>query len=206
VSSIGRAGDLATRRRICEAALRLVAKRGGADLTLASVAQAARVSRQALYLHFADRAELFVGLVRYADERRGMPAEIARVENASSGIAALRAMAAMQAKMNPTIWPLARLIESARRQDNAAEQSWKDRLDSRVQGCRAIVARLEQDGSLRSDLDPAVAADLLWTLTSLRMWEDLVLVRKWTARQYERRLIDLLLRTLVRVDRRAPRE
>jgi AcrR family transcriptional regulator len=198
VSSTARPGDPATRRRICEAALRLVSASGGGDVTLAKVARAARVSRQALYLHFADRAELFVALVRYVDEQRGMPAAIAKVEHAASGVAALREMAALQARMNPTIWPLARILDSVRRQDNAAEQSWKDRLERRLRGCRALVARLEQEGSLRPGLDARVAADLLWTLTSLRMWEDLVLIRRWTAGQYEARLTDLLMHELVR--------
>jgi AcrR family transcriptional regulator len=192
-----RRGDPATRRRICEAALRLIRSRRGADITLADVARAAGVSRQALYLHFANRAELFVALVRYADEQRGMAAAIRQIEDAPSGLAALHEMAAMQARMNPTIWPLARLIDGARRRDNAAERSWRDRLASRLKGCRAIVARLEQEGSLRPALPPQVAAELLWTITSLRTWEDLVRIRRWTPRQYEERLIDLLRRALV---------
>jgi AcrR family transcriptional regulator len=196
VSSHG--GDPATRRRICEAALRLVSKGGGKDVTLATVARAAGVSRQALYLHFADRADLFLALVRYADEKRGIAAAIQRIEEAASGIDALREMAATQARMNPAIWPLARIVDSMRRNDKAAERSWRDRLAHRLQGCHAIVARLENDNRLRSGLDSAVAADLLWTLTSLRTWEDLVLLRGWTASQYEERLTDLLLRTLVR--------
>jgi len=195
VSSHG--GDPATRRRICEAALRLIAARRGADVTLAEVARAARVSRQALYLHFADRADLFVALVRYADEQRGMTDAITRVQDAPSGTAALRELAAMQARMNPAIWPLARLIDAVRRQNDAAEQSWKDRLASRLRGCRAIVARLEKEGSLRRGLDAGVAVDLLWSLTSLRVWEDLVLLRRWSATQYEGRLLALLMRALV---------
>jgi AcrR family transcriptional regulator len=193
-------GDPATRRRILEAALRLVLGRRGADVTLADVARAAHVSRQALYLHFADRAELLLALVRYADEQRGLPAAIQRIEHAASGISALREMAAMQAKMNPTIWPLARLVDIARRHDKAAERSWRDRLGSRRDGCRAIVARLENDGALRRGLNRAVAADLLWTLTSLQTWEDLVLFRGWTAKQYQARLTALLLHVLVRRD------
>jgi AcrR family transcriptional regulator len=194
-------GDPATRRRICEAALRLIVKRRGAAVTLAEVARAARVSRQALYLHFADRAELLLALVRYADDRRGLPAAIRRIEDAPSGAAALRAMAAMQARMNPTIWPLARLLDSARRHEKAAERSWRDRLANRRRGCRAIVARLAADDSLRPGLDTAVAVDLLWTLTSLHIWEDLVWLRGWTAKQYEERLTDLLVRVLIRSNR-----
>jgi AcrR family transcriptional regulator len=193
-----RRGDPATRRRICEAALRLVSRRGGSDVTLATVARAAGVSRQALYLHFANRSDLFVALVQYADERRGLSAAIQQIEEAPSALAALQAMASLQATMNPSIWPLARLIESIRREDAAAERSWQDRLSHRFDGCRAMVARLEKEHALRPGLDPVLAAELLWTLTSLRTWEDLVLLRGWTASQYEERMTKLLLDVLVR--------
>jgi hypothetical protein len=45
---------------------------------------------------------------------------------------------------------------------------------------------------LRPDRDSDAASDLLWTLTSLRTWEDLVLQRGWTAAQYEERMNRLL--------------
>jgi len=192
VSSDG-PGDPATRARILDAALRLVSKRGGADVKLGDVAREAGVSRQALYLHFADRAGLFLALVRHADDRRGLAAAIQRIQQAPSGEAALREMAATQARMNPTIWPLARAFDSVRRQDDAAERSWQERLARRLEGCRAIVAQVAREGSLRPDLSRDVAADLLWTLSSLRMWEDLVLLRGWSAQQYEQRLGDLML-------------
>jgi hypothetical protein len=60
------------------------------------------------------------------------------------------------------------------------------------------VARLEDEDALRPGLDAAVAADLLWTLTSLQTWEELVVIRRWTAKQYEQRLTELLIRVLVR--------
>lgn len=169
-------------------------------MSLADVARAARVSRQALYLHFANRADLFLAVVRHADELRGIPDAVKRIEMAPSGVEAVKEMAALQARMNPAIWPLARLLESVRRQDAAAEQSWQDRLAHRLRGCVAIVDRLARDGTLRPGLDPAVAADLLWTLTSLRTWEDLVLTRGWTAEQYQARITDLLMRALVLPD------
>jgi hypothetical protein len=66
----------------------------------------------------------------------------------------------------------------------------------RLGACRTIVDQLARDGSLRAELQPTIAADLLWALTSLRTWEDLVLVRGWTAAQYEERLVATLLRVL----------
>jgi len=61
---------------------------------------------------------------------------------------------------------------------------------------RNSVEQLARDGSLRAYLEPTIAADLLWAFTSLRTWEDLVLVRGWTAAQYEERLVATLLRVL----------
>jgi AcrR family transcriptional regulator len=191
-----KAGDPATRRRICEAALRLIVKRGGADVPLADVAKAARVSRQALYLHFKDRAALFLAVAQHADDKRGLPEAIRRLQQASTGLEALHRFAATRAALNPEIWPLARILDNVRRDDPAAEITLQRRVVQRLGACRAIVDQLARDGSLRGGLEPAIAADLLWAFTSLRTWEDLVLVRGWTAAQYEERLVATLLRLL----------
>jgi hypothetical protein len=45
------------------------------------------------------------------------------------------------------------------------------------------------------------AADLLYVITSLRMWEDLVLVRGWTAGEYQERVTRLLLEGLTAASR-----
>jgi len=194
--SSSKGGDPATRERICEAALRLIVRRGGADVPLAEVAKAARVSRQALYLHFKDRAALFLAVAQHADDKRGLPEAIRRLREAPTGLDAVRSMAATRATMNPEIWPLARIIDSVRREDPAAEIIVQDRMAKRLGACRTIVDQLNRDGSLQPGLEPAVAADVLWVLTSLRTWEDLVLVRGWTAAQYEARIVAALLRLL----------
>ena len=189
-------GDPATRQRICEAALRLIVKRGGVDVPLADIAKAARVSRQALYLHFKDRTALFLAVAQHADDKRGLPDAIRRVQQAPTGLDALRYLAAARATLNPEIWPLARILDSVRTEDPAAEAILQHRRVGRLGACRAIVDQLARDGSLRAGLEPAIAADLLWAFTSLRSWEDLVLVRGWTATQYEERLLATLLSVL----------
>jgi AcrR family transcriptional regulator len=174
----------------------LISARTGVDVTMAEVARKAKVSRQALYLHFADRAELFTAVVRDADEQRGWSTAMQEVVDAPTGIDGVIEMVALQARMNPGTWPIARAFETIRRQDATAERTWQDRLDHRLEGCRAMVDRLAREGTLRPGLDREVAVDLLWTLTSLRMWEELVVQRKWTAKEYEQRLGELLLITL----------
>jgi AcrR family transcriptional regulator len=185
-----------SRIRILDAALALISRRGEADVTMADIGKAARVSRQAVYLHFADRADLFLALVRHVDEKRGLSKEVQKVLEAPSGTAALRAAASAQARLNPRIWAVAHAVDAVRRIDRAAEQSWQDRMKDRWRACRSVVSRLSREGTLRSDLDPSTAADMLWTLTSLHTWEDLVLQRRWTAKQYEERVTRLLLGAL----------
>lgn len=165
---------------------------------MAQIAKAARISRQAVYLHFADRADLLVALVRHADQKRNLAKEIQRITDAPTGIAAIHEMVALQARGNPGIWAVARAFDAIRRTDRDAEHSWQDRLQNRLMGCRRIVTRLASEGELRPDLDAGTAADLLWNITSLRTWEDLVLERGWTPAQYERRITDVLLRALTR--------
>jgi AcrR family transcriptional regulator len=186
--------------RILDTALALITKRGDAHVTMAQIAKAARVSRQAVYLHFADRAALMLAVARHVDEKLGVPGEIQRIAEAPTAVAMLDAMVSMQAGLNPAIWAVARGVDAIRRTDAAAEHAWQDRLNNRLEGCRAIVARLRSEGSLRTGLDPWVAADLVWTLTSLRMWEDLVLERGWSAEQYKQQISRLLRETLTSSD------
>ena len=102
----------------------------------------------------------------------------------------------MQARFNPAVWAVARAVDAVRRTDAAAARAWQDRLKSRLDRCRAIVSRLEAEGNLPPELDPSSAADLLWTMTSLRMWEDLVLERAWSLEQYQEYVTNALIATL----------
>lgn len=165
---------------------------------MAEVAKAAKLSRQAVYLHFADRADLLINVVRYVDQKRGMEQEIRAIGEATTGAEALRMMASLQARLNPGVWAVARALDAVRRTDEDAERSWQDRLKDRLFGCRQIVEKLRKEGTLRPGLDLQTAADLLWSLTSLRTWEDLVLARGWTPQQYEKRMTELLLEALTR--------
>ena len=163
---------------------------------MAEIGRAARVSRQAVYLHFADRADLMLALVQHVDEKRNLEAGLRRVQGAPNALAAIREMVALQARSNPGVWAVARALDAVRRTDAAAERGWQDRLQHRLEGCRHIIARLQQEGKLRRGLEASAAADLLWSITSLRMWEDLVLERGWSARRYKRHVSILLLGAL----------
>ena len=186
-----------SRTRVMDAALKLIRDRGHATVTMAQIAKAARLSRQAVYLHFADRGELMAALARHVHESLGLPAAIQRMmTDTPTGIGLIETDVSMQARFNPAVWAVARAVDAVRRTDAAAERAWQERLKSRWDRCRVIVARLKNDGSLRPGLDPSIATDLLWTMTSLRMWEDLVLEREWSPEQYQVYVTNVLIGAL----------
>lgn len=182
-----------SRTRTLDAALELITRRKGADVSMAEIARAAGLSRQGLYLHFPDRANLMVALVRHAHEKLVTREHMRRLKEAPTGLMALRTWVSLQARMNPGVWPVARSLEAVRRSDSDAERGWQDRQMHRLEECRRIVKRLHQEGMLRASITQQTAVDLLWSITSLRTWEELVLERGWTAARYERQLTQLLI-------------
>ena len=79
---------LATREQLLDAAERVFRKRGVGHTTLAEVADAAGVTRGAVYWHFRSKADLFEAMVARAE----MPHETSmqQMENAADPMAALR--------------------------------------------------------------------------------------------------------------------
>jgi AcrR family transcriptional regulator len=154
-----------TKQRILDAALACAAAN---RLTMAEVAAQAGLSRQAVYLHFPDRAALLAELARHL----GLPQDPA-VTAAPSARAALTALMARLAGDYPQARPVARLLDGQAR--------WQE---SRLAACRLIAARFREEGALSRHLSLEAASDLLWSLTSLAVWEDLVMGRGWTAERY----------------------
>ena len=184
--------------RILEAALKAVLKRGDPATSMAEIAKAAGISRQALYLQFPDRASLFLALGRYADEKRGLGPALERIREAESGLASLELLLALRARMNPGIWPLHLVAQTLRHHDPAVERAFQDRLKNRLIVCRQIVEKIDRDGLLRPDLSIDQATDQLWSITSLGTWADLVLTCKWSAETYRTQVLLLLQRALFR--------
>lgn len=189
MSSTKGSGSPQTRARILEAALALVKSKGAAATRIADIARQSGVSRQAVYLHFGTRAELFVAMVNHADATGDLDRHLHAIFNAPSGIDAVDALIRSQSRYNPYIRELADAIDSARLTEEAAEAAWQDRMASRRRGCGIIVKRLADEGVLAPEWTESDAADFLWTLSSIRVWRDLVVERGWSAETYERHLM-----------------
>jgi AcrR family transcriptional regulator len=163
-----------TRERILDNALGLIEATPDEVPSMSAVARATGISRQALYLHFPERASLLLALVEYVDEREDLPAEIAKVQAAPDGPAQVRAWAEMQARRNPRIAAVARALDQTRHADDPAATAWRDRTANRLRAARGIVERLRSEGHVHRSWTDDEAAVLAWELISFRVWDDLV--------------------------------
>ncbi|MFC6081691.1 TetR/AcrR family transcriptional regulator [Sphaerisporangium aureirubrum] len=191
-------GDPATRARILRAARELIEEQRGTGPSMAEVAKRAGTSRQALYLHFADRTALFLEVTRDADATARTPAEQRRVDEAPTARDALAEAVALQCRLKPRLHAVATALDTLRRADDAAGAAWEEREQARLTRCEHVTRRLAEEDALSAEWTPATAARLMWALTSQRVWEDLVLGQGWSADQYTRHVTDLLERALLR--------
>lgn len=162
-----------TRARILDAARELTEEHGMPP-TMSALARAVGISRQALYLHFPDRAQLLLALVAHLDEKEQLQAGIDAVRQAPDAAGSIRAFARMQAWHNPKIAAVARALDDSRHADPAASAAWRDRAGNRMRGAISVIERLRAEGRLEPTWTTTEAAALLWELTSFHVWDDLV--------------------------------
>ena len=109
---------------------------------------AARISRQALYLHFPSRAELLVAVTRHLDAEKDIDARLAESRTAAIGTAWFAAFIAAWGNYIPEIRGMARALMAMADSDAEARAACDDRMAAVRQGCAATVAELARDGQL----------------------------------------------------------
>lgn len=187
-----------TRIAILEAAHELFAAEGYHGVGLERVAEQAGVSRQAVYLHFGSKGGLLLELARYEHERTGIGVLADRtVWSAPDAAAALDAWVALFTAFAPEVLDFVRVLDGARRSDPDAAAVWRDQSEDRLQGCRRLAAWLKRDGVLATGWTVGSAADLIWAIATLQMYEELVIERGWRPSRFTRHIQEILRRALV---------
>ncbi|WP_336216046.1 TetR/AcrR family transcriptional regulator [Nonomuraea sp. LPB2021202275-12-8] len=177
-----------TRSRILETARRLITEQGP-RASMADVARAAGISRQALYLHFGSRASLLVAVVRDMDEQDGIRTRCEKALTREEPVEAFGAFLRVWLRYAATIHPVASVLLASRRDDPDAAAAWNDRMGELHEGFLTAVRRLAAAGRLRPGLAVDVAADLAWAMTSVSVWEQLTADRGRRAGDVEEHLI-----------------
>ncbi len=186
-----------TRTAILDALWELIEVHGAEDVTVEQVAAAAGTSRRAVYLHFASRTELLLGLFHHTNERLDLHRWVQPIQDAGTAEDALAAWARLVAGFHSQIVPVARAIDVARRKDPAAQTVWDRAMSGWLGGTRQLAATLAASGRLAPPWTADSAADMLWALMSVELVEDLVHDREWTLESLETALTTLARRTFL---------
>lgn len=191
---------LDTRTAILRSARTLLEEHGYHGVGLAEVARAAGLSRQAVYLHFGSKRGLLLALVDWVDQIEGLEELLTVARSAPSAIAALDAIVHLTAVYTPRIYRLAAVLEVARRSDPDFDAAWQDRMAHRRGNMGAVVKWLADGGGLADGMSVKSGTDIVWTMLSVHVFEDLVVDRGWSTERYQAFVGDVLHHRLLPPD------
>lgn len=186
-----------TRAALLAATRALLEEQGTESLTMSAVAERAGVSRRAVYLHFASRAELLTELFGYVSEQEGLAASLQPVWQAPDAAAALEEWARHLACFHPRVLAVARAIQRVRRVDPDAEAHWALVMADQQACCHRLAAWLAREQRLAPPWTVQTAADMLWALMSYELLEALLVDRGWSVRRYRTYLAALFQSTFL---------
>lgn len=185
-----------TRDRILAATVELLEHGKPADVRMADIAKRAGITRQALYLHFANRTTLLTAATQYVDGIKNIDARLAPSRAAEHGRDRLELYIEAWGNYIPEVYGIAKGLISVYDSDPAAKAAWDDRMAAIRHGCEAAVKALRKDGDLQPG--PKDATDTLCGLLSVELWEYWVQRCGWSQSKYIRQVKQLARDALVK--------
>ena len=173
-----------TRNRILQATLDLLKQSQDSGVRISDIAKKAGITRQAVYLHFASRAELLIAATYYLDDLLGSEERLKPSRNAKTGVERLDAYIEAWGNYIPDIYSIANALIAMSDTDEAAASAWSERMQDMREGCEAAINALRRDKMLSSLFDPEQATDLLWTILSVHNWEQMTINCGWPQDKY----------------------
>ncbi len=174
-----------------DVALRQLRTHGPARVRMEDVADAAGISRQALYLHFESRTQLMVALIEHLSEAADGAALFRTAEEATDVRQRMEEGLKASTRLIARIHEVALALDVARHTDDAAAAAWEARGKLRRSGIRRSIALAARAGRLRKGWTVDEVTDALWSFTAPRLYGDLVLERGWSQDRLEKLMIAL---------------
>ncbi len=170
-----------TRTAILDAARALFEEQGYFGAGLEAVAKKAGVSRQAIYLHFASKADLLTALHVHVYVTDVAPAlERHPIWTAPTALDALDASIAVDAEVASKVWRIHEALVLARRHHEEVDATLRPREEERYAEYVRLGRWMKREGHLPPQLRVATFADILWGLLSLGTFQNLVIERGWS--------------------------
>jgi AcrR family transcriptional regulator len=186
------ASERGTRERILEAAWSLIVERGIGGASMGEIARAAKVSRQAVYLHFGSRAGLLIAMTRHHDRNSRIVAALRALRERPGEARLLDDYFDLWLDYVPEIFPVARVLSAAAATDPEAAVAWNDRMEELRFGIGWVMQRLRAAGLLDEAWTTAAATDWAWSQSHVDVWRHLVVERGWSPKEAKARIIATL--------------
>lgn len=153
------AKGVARRQQIVERALQVFHELGSERTSLRSVAEAMGVTHAAIRHYFGTREQLFLEVLRQADERSRAVLESQRDQGTRGFVGAIaRVILGEPGLMSLYTTMIARGLE----QDNVESRTFfAERFASMRTDLATLIEEGQRDGTVRTDVDPTVAAALV---------------------------------------------
>jgi len=190
---------------VVDAATRIFLKHGYTGATIPVIAAEAGVALQTVYRAAPGKAGLLATAVTAAvaggSERAEIPIDdrpaIRAIIDETDPSAQLRLYAHTQPGIWARVGPLMRVLQSAAASEPELRRLQDEQDAQRHAGLTRFTRLLEERGTLRDDLTPERAADVIITLGSFATYDSLVTTRGWSAAQYEAWLAEMLQSSLL---------
>ena len=187
-----------TRYRLFEAARKLLLKRGFHGVGLEDIAEAAGVSRQAVYKsHFASKSELLLELVRHVHVAENLDELTQPVFEAKTALDMLEATIRASVKIEGRVHELSLVLAAAAVSDAGAAAAWRDRMELKRGTLRSAVSRLHSEGRLSRGWQVEQAVDVLDVLLSVETYQRLVTERGWKPEELVQKVQELCAGTFL---------
>jgi AcrR family transcriptional regulator len=186
-----------TRAALLTAAQAILEEEGFEALTMTAVADRAGVTRRAVYMHFASRAELVASVFDHVAGVEGLEESLRGVWEAADAVSALDEWAAHIARYHPRLLAVDRAAQRVWRQDPDAAAHRRRVVAEKLANCRRLAQRLHDEGRLASPWTTESATDMLFALISSDMIEALIVDRGWSPQRLAEHLALLLRSTFV---------
>lgn len=192
-----------TQRALLDATRELLEDPEAGDAGLERIAARAGYSRQAIYRNFGSRAGLLKAALADIDERGDAEASVEHVLEADDADVVLARLVGWWAGYVAGFAGVARSVYARRTADPALAAAWEDRMDALMRVCLAVVDRCTADQRLRPGLEPLVAAEMLWGMLSIPLWDQLTGDRGWSESEYRERIGAIARAALLSADQPA---
>jgi AcrR family transcriptional regulator len=185
-----------TRRRIIDAARRLLVEGTYSTVTMEEISNEAGVSYQTVYAIFGTKVRLAEAMLDGGFshvEEAVKPLQVARTS--ADPEVSLRTVAKVFRDVYEPCADLLRFTQESG--DPALQEHYRRVQESRLGRLKEVVKALDRSGRLRRNLTTTDALDVMWAMTSPDTYTKLVFQRRWWPDRFEEwlatALIDLLL-------------